>query len=609
MTEGSKSASDIVFFLGAGASVAAGIPAVGPMTEEFLEKIKKDQSPCGAALEEIMKRLERALARENPPRKLDVELILQTVHRLIAHPKDELSEFFSDGHGLRPEALEQLKGEIEAFIRNKVIRPRGVDYLSPLLDSQWGRPAHIFSVNYDPCIELLCKNLQRRLIDGFTPEWNPRALEAEDSEAVYLYKLHGSVLWYRSEDGWHVKIPIGPNNNSGAKIELYDGKKADPVILYPMAKQPMEAPLLDFAYILKRRLESAKFSIVIGYSFRDDYLAALFRDTFNANPDLHMISIGPDSRKHYKELLARGPSFKHVFEWRVTCLPFPVERILKDFTVKQFPSLSHAIKEWRDCDMRSRMGQDIAWPTQIVPLSEAGEAAISDDLLVGWPRAWQEMEVSGLWKVVFRNYAMAVATRDAELAHSAAEKVYKLLNGINVGLLVDIVYASGLHIGIRLPRLGGRGALESSMQFYELIPSIQLTLEEIHKFMLSTSSRNLRGLLENLRDAFNSVLGFLKSVPETQRMPAQEFRVQICSRLSLKDCETVAKKLSDLESNVAEPPAKSQEKCGACSAEIMQILQRAEIEPLADLAKVVENGVNFLNALKTDPIGKLMADQ
>ncbi len=607
MTEGSKSASDIVFFLGAGASVAAGIPAVGPMTEEFLEKIKKDKSSCGAALEEIMKRLERALARENPPRKLDVELILQTVHRLIAHPKDELSEFFSDGHGLRPEALEQLKGEIESFIRNKVIRPRGVEYLSPLLDSQWGRPAHIFSVNYDPCIELLCKNLQRRLIDGFNPEWSPRALEAEDSEAVYLYKLHGSVLWYRSEDGWHVKIPIGPNNNSGAKIELYDGKKADPVILYPMAKQPMEAPLLDFAYILKRRLESAQFLIVIGYSFRDDYLAALFRDAFNANPDLHMISIGPDSRKHYKELLARGPSFKHVFEWRVTCLPFPVERILQDFTANQFKSLSQAVKNWQDYHSATMTGRKQIYRTFIGPLSHSGDAAISDYLLDCGE--WQEMPIVELWPIVFRNYAMAVAMWDEELAYSAAKKVYKLLNGIKVGLLVDIVYASGLHIEIRLPRLGGRGALESSMQFYELIPSIQFTLEEIHKFMRSTSSRNLRGLLENLRDAFNSVLGFLKSVPTSPRMPAREFLVQICSWLPLKDREAVAKKLSDLESNVAEPPAKSQEKCWACSAEIMQILQRAPIKPFADLAKVVEDGVNVLNALKTDPIGKLMADQ
>lgn len=607
MTEGSKSASDIVFFLGAGASVAAGIPAVGPMTEEFLEEIKRDKSPCRAALEEIMKRLKKALARENPPRKLDVELILQTVHRLIAHPEDELSEFFSDGHGLRPEALEQLKGELESFIRNKVIRPQGVEYLSPLLDSQWGRPAHIFSVNYDPCIELLCKNLQRRLIDGFTPEWNPRALEAEDSEAVYLYKLHGSVLWYRSEDGWHVKIPIGPNNNSGAKIELYDGKKADPVILYPMAKQPMEAPLLDFAYILKRRLEAAKFLIVIGYSFRDDYLAALFRDAFNANPDLHMISIGPDSRKHYKELLARGPSFKHVFEWRVTCLPFLVERILKDFTVKQFPSLSQAVKNWRDYHSATMTGRKQIYRTFIGPLSHSGDAAISDYLLDCGE--WQEMPIVELCPIVFRNYAMAVAMRDEELAHSAAEKVYKLLNGIEVGLLVDIVYASDLHIGIKLPRLGGRGAVESSMQLHELIPSIQLTLEEIHKFRLNTSSRNVRGLLENLRDVFNSVLGFLKSVSTSPRMPAREFLVQICSWLPLKDREAVAKKLSDLESNVAEPPAKSQEKCWACSAEIMQILQRAPIKPFADLAKVVEDGVNVLNALKTDPIGKLMADQ
>ncbi len=480
MTEDSKFVSDIIFFLGAGASVAAGIPAVGPMTDEFLEKIKKDQSPCQETLNKIIDRLKNALARENPERKLDVELILQTVHRLIAHPKDELSEFFSDSHGLKLVDLEGLKNELEAFIRNKVIRPQSIDYLSPLLDSQWGKPVHIFSVNYDPCIELLCRNLQRRLIDGFTPEWNPRVLETEDPDAVYLYKLHGSVLWYRSEDGWHVKIPIGPNN-SGAKIELYDGKKADPVILYPMSKQPMEAPLLDFAYILKRRLESAQFLIVIGYSFRDDYLAALFRDAFNANPDLHMINIGPDSRKQYKELIARGSSYEHVFEHRITCLPFPVERILKGFTSKQFSALDQAIKSWRDCDRKSRMGQDIAWQTQVVPLSDAGEVAISDDLLSS-SKAWQEMEISVLWRVVFRNYAMAVAMQDAELADSAFQKARQAVDFICKMFNVQLSFQNGAHqVSCNFLKPGPNGSAASIHNLYPLGNAARAVTEEIER--------------------------------------------------------------------------------------------------------------------------------
>ncbi len=356
--------SNVIFFLGAGASVAAGIPAVGPMTEEFVGHIAENHKDCKPTLDEVMGRLKQQTP--NP----DIEIILRTLHRLIDHKNDDLSKFLKVDHKLEVSELEKLRDELQTFIRNKVIRPQGVDYLSPLLNSNWGAPAHIFSVNYDTCIELLCRNLQRRIIDGFIPEWTPRALEeTNDSSAVYLYKLHGSALWYSSDGGWPIKIPIGANNNSTSEIELYDGKKAKPIILYPMSKQPMEAPLLDFTYILKRRLESAKFLIVIGYSFRDDYLAALFRDSFNVNRDLHMINIGPDSRCHYKELMKRGPSFKQVFQRRVTCLPFSAERILKDFTLNQFPVLSQSIKNWRDCDRATMTGGDIAWHVQIGPLS------------------------------------------------------------------------------------------------------------------------------------------------------------------------------------------------------------------------------------------------
>jgi len=393
-----QSANEVIFFLGAGASVAAGIPAVGKMTEEFIKHIADNHPACRPALKEIVGRLNPR--KPNP----DIEIILRTLHRLIDHERDELSGLLKADHGIDSSWLEKLRDELQTFIRDKVIAPRNIEYLAPLLDEKWGGngPIHIFSVNYDTCIERLCRRLERRIVDGFMPEWTPRAFETADRTAVYLYKLHGSVLWYRSQDGWPVKIPIKPNNSSDVDVELYDGKKARPIMLYPMSKQPMEAPLLDFTYILKRRLESAKFLIVIGYSFRDDYLAALFRDCFNANPDLHMISIGPDSRRHYHDLIRRDPSFKDTFEWRVTCLPFLVEKVLKDFTANQFGSLSQGIQSWQDYRRAKMVGREQVCHTFVGPLSSSGEAAMANDLM-SWPSTREQMSLEAIWSAVFYN--------------------------------------------------------------------------------------------------------------------------------------------------------------------------------------------------------------
>lgn len=485
-----------IFFLGAGASAHAGIPTVVPMTEEFQAHVMQNYKKCDRVLRSVISGLKKSGKHDSP----DIEAILRTVHRLIDHENDEISQFLKDGHRLEQTELIALKDILQTFIRNKVLRPTDVSYLAPLLDAVWGGPVDIFSVNYDPCIELLCRNLQRRLVDGFVPEWNPQALETEDPSAVCLYKLHGSALWFQSDAGWPIKIPIGPSKDSNSSLELFDGSKVEPIMLYPMHKQPVEAPLLDFTYILKQRLESASFLIVIGYSFRDEYLSALIRDAFNSNPELHMVSIGPDARSHYKDLLAKPPSYRRAFEGRITCVPFAVERILSKVTAG-FVGYAAAVKQYREDSSVARTGRDVNLGRHIEPLSKYGEVALSNSL-IDWPVTEPNHEADLLWSVTVRNFCNALVLRDADLIESTLNHLQECLGMIR-DRLHFMLSCSGdrwsVRCEMRRTSSGGGYAPQDFNQLQWRSSQLIAEVDAIRRDLIS-SQRNVRDALNDIRN-------------------------------------------------------------------------------------------------------------
>ncbi|MGB6672908.1 MAG: SIR2 family protein [Candidatus Nitrosopolaris sp.] len=76
-----------------------------------------------------------------------------------------------------------------------------VRYLKPLnyFISSY-RTLQIFSTNYDICVETFCEENNKKYFDGFTPSWDPDEFHKRDVH-LFLYKLHGSVRWYRTEQG------------------------------------------------------------------------------------------------------------------------------------------------------------------------------------------------------------------------------------------------------------------------------------------------------------------------------------------------------------------------------------------------------------------------
>jgi hypothetical protein len=197
------------------------------------------------------------------------------------------------------------------------------------------RPISIFTTNYDPIIEQFCyfHSPRIRYTDFFIgTEWRPEKINFAEFDII-LHKLHGSVSWARTEAGEYVKLTQRTGDD---KIVLMTGERAVPLILY-----------LELLERLKISLAKVRCCIAVGYKFRDDHIAKLFRYSASRNQSLVVIIITPSAHPIYYDKLKRhrDEEFPHGFthegfskkgfdttvptglEGRTICLPYKFQNI------------------------------------------------------------------------------------------------------------------------------------------------------------------------------------------------------------------------------------------------------------------------------------------
>lgn len=318
--------SAVVFFLGAGASVAAEVPDTYSFVREFIEDI--GEAAKKETIEKIVKTLKNWKESE-----IDVERLLETLTKLDTKDKEPLLQFFEGGKfildGHYPKEL--LIKDLKDFIKTKaIVSAEKIGYLEPLRGFvEEFRPLDIISVNYDTCIEQFCNVHKIVYQDGFDVNWNPKTFATEHTD-IRLYKLHGSIMWYQSDRGGYIKLPVMTKES---KIELITGETAESLMLYPMQKWDYAEPFLELMVRIKQLLESekCKFLIVVGYSFRDEHIIKILWDVTRKNRELHLIFIDPNAYQIYSEKLKyydaqhRTPSS---LDGRVVCLPYKFEKVL-----------------------------------------------------------------------------------------------------------------------------------------------------------------------------------------------------------------------------------------------------------------------------------------
>ena len=145
---------------------------------------------------------------------------------------------------------------------------------------------HWFTTNYDPTLDYLCvKKLSDHYISGFpNNEWRPESLTPEKA-GIYAYFLHGSMAIHLREDG---DIVFARNYKMNPKLE-------NNILIYPgLTKKYEKDSIFEFYYnALKDRLKRSSLAMVIGFSFRDQEIKAIFERAFEENPEFKLVVVDP----------------------------------------------------------------------------------------------------------------------------------------------------------------------------------------------------------------------------------------------------------------------------------------------------------------------------
>jgi hypothetical protein len=327
---------DVIFFFGAGASVDAGIPDTYKFVADFETYIKEHHINLYETLKEIIETRQR-FNQEILVLKtwqVDVEQLMDTLSRLIDREKDPLVYFYEEkkfridpGQG----SFAQLKTLLEKFIRKTMIieEELKIAYLKDLL--QFETPIEVYSTNYDTCIERLSYSKHRRYTDGFDINWNKKNFD--EPFDVKHYKLHGSAIWYQNTKTKECMKVSVYTSSEGALRSIY-GEPIEPLLIYPAQKSEYVEPLTDLQLMFKERIFSAKtkFLVVVGYSFRDEYIIRMLWDAARINEDLQVIIISPNAHQIFQEKLKfinKDRYDESRIADRIICLPYPFATVIK----------------------------------------------------------------------------------------------------------------------------------------------------------------------------------------------------------------------------------------------------------------------------------------
>ncbi len=301
-----------MIFLGAGASKHFGVPTMRDLTKEIIQALTNGQPVMQQYFADIILRLEDFGFRDP-----DIEAIMDvlTARQDLNRARNslgpriiEISDKPADW-GLDSKAsalLDAMKAAIESRCSKADFHNSDAFYerFFKEVPSGWtnGVPnvfAHIFTTNYDLCIDKFLRGKQYH--DGFVEtkgfgrvfvgEWPDRSYE------YTLCKLHGSVNWFEVE-GRITQFHFLPGQS------FMDEKVDRRMMVYPASeKYALTSPYAECLFFLRRTLKTEREPVVaVGYSFRDAPINNAFIDAIKENPNIKIFSLGPHASSRQQQL-------------------------------------------------------------------------------------------------------------------------------------------------------------------------------------------------------------------------------------------------------------------------------------------------------------------
>jgi SIR2-like domain len=283
----SARSTDVMFLLGAGASVDAGIPASATMISE-VEKLLQTNRDWQEYLDlyhhvksaiHYASGLKGIYGRDVP---FNIETLVNTLYELERNEEHPLYPFIGSWNsrfvslaGGKFESIKKFRSLILKQLKKWMCpdNPARGDYYRGLitLQKELNYPLRIFTLNYDRCVERIEK-------DGFRIEagfggcgtdhvWDWERFEQNDADSTsppqaYLYKIHGSMDWKR-DDSQNLFRVEQTESVEHEKMEIIFGRDF---------KLEAADPYLFYAYEFRRYCLLAKLIVVVGYSFSDAHI-------------------------------------------------------------------------------------------------------------------------------------------------------------------------------------------------------------------------------------------------------------------------------------------------------------------------------------------------
>ena len=299
---------EIVFLIGAGASMDAGLPDSKTMIEYVEDSLTDGWSQYKPLYDFVKSSIlyGDGVSGDFNWHNYNIERLVNTLDELRKKEDHPLYPFVGSWSPKLNEVTDQKFKNIKDF-RSEIVNALRSDWIElenendanyfkkfEQFRDEYEHPLRIFTLNYDLCIEKSCDDIE--IQRGFDEErkWDWRLFEdnVDEEVGIFLYKLHGSTDWQRHPE----KTLTYSDSTSAVKDE-------DVAMIFGTAyKLQYIDPFLFFAYEFRKwTLDSSRIIVCIGYGFGDEHINGILKQALENNSDRKLLSVNPG--ENHKELI------------------------------------------------------------------------------------------------------------------------------------------------------------------------------------------------------------------------------------------------------------------------------------------------------------------
>lgn len=293
---------DLTVLLGAGASFDADIPHSRRMIEDLESRILGDDKRWNRyrdiynCVRSGIIFSEGAQGRFDSFDNYNIEMLVDTLSEIGKGKKHVLFPFIGSwSPSLSKFAINDFQladdfiAQITQLLRTEwlgVPNYNKADYFSGFFGFQqcFNYPLHIFTLNYDLCLERTAEKHGVDLEIGFDDQnnWNWHLFEGNQDnwKSIYLYKLHGSM-------NWSIK---------GSQLKRHDEASGvtNPAFIFGRTQKfEFIDPFFPLTYEFRRRTLESRLILVIGYGFGDSHINGIIGQALNNGKRKILYVVGP----------------------------------------------------------------------------------------------------------------------------------------------------------------------------------------------------------------------------------------------------------------------------------------------------------------------------